>query len=680
MIRKLVHVVLALTFVVSANAQPAAKSTTGVSPESFFRYPAAFAVQLSPSGHRLAMTARLGKAHAGLLVMDLAPQGNAHWVASYNDADVISFDWLDDDQLVFRTFDLVGSAEDSWISSGFYSVRADGSQLRQLIRRQGVAFVGNGEEHREVLTGNHVFLDTIDGNPDEVIVGKRQALGHDVDVKPLLLNVHNGHTRSMDLMDPPSPATAWHFDRAGSPYAVMTHGDGYDRLYWLDRGKKAWKLLAEAPFGKSLMWPVGLDEKGRLLVSEPRGDGRWQTLVRVDTSTTPPSQKEMISAPGFDVQPVPVFDDSHQLLGVRIETDAHSTIWYDPTMKALQQRVDELLPDTTNELECRHCLAAGGVVLVRSFSGSDPGRIWLFHADKQGAQALELIMDLMPGIQPAKMGTKEFVRIKARDGMEIPVWITYPHGFRHGPQSPASAPVAAVVLVHGGPWLRGTHWTWDAWSQFLAANGYLVIEPEYRGSAGYGERFMEAGYKQFGLAMQDDVTDALLWARKTGIANDRACIMGASYGGYAVLMGLAKDPDLYRCGVEWVGLADLDLFLKGSWWVSDDLTSEGRTVYLADRVGKLPEDEALIEANNPVRLASRMRAPLLMAYGSQDMRVPIAHGERMRDALKRNGQQPEWIVYDGEGHGWRTEEHQIDFARHVQSFLADHLGAAEHAP
>ncbi len=675
MIRKLALALLALTFVGSAIAQPTAKSGTGASPETFFRYPAGFGVQLSPSGHRIAMTARLGKTHAGLVVMDLEPRGNAHWVASYNDADITSFKWLSDDQLVFRTFDYFGSAEDAQISSGLYSVRADGSQLRQLIRRQGLPFLSNGEEHRQVLTGNHSFLGTIDGNPDEIIVGRWEPLGHDWNVKPLLLNVHNGHTRSLELMNPPAPALGWYFDRAGLPYAVFTHGDGHNRMYWLDRAKSEWKLLAEEPFEKYLMTPVGLDANGRLLVSAPRGDGRWEALVRVDLSTTPPSEKEMISAPGFDVRPVPIFDDEHRLLGVRIETDAHATIWYDPTMKALQHRVDELLPDTTNQLECRHCLAADGVVLVHSFSGSDPGHMWLFHADKPGAQALESVMDFMPGIQAAKMGTKEFVRIKARDGMEIPVWVTYPNGFRHGTQSPAGAPLPTVVLVHGGPWVRGGHWTWDAWSQFLAANGYLVIEPEFRGSEGYGDRLVEAGFKQFGRAMQDDVTDALLWARKTGIANDRACIMGASYGGYAVLMGLAKDPDLYRCGVEWVGLADMDLLLKGSWFVSDDSTSEIRSVYLPDRVGKLPEDEAIIEANNPVRLASRIHAPLLMAYGGRDLRVPIAHGERMRDALKSNGQNPEWIVYDDEGHGWRTEEHQIDFARRVQSFLADHLGA-----
>jgi dipeptidyl aminopeptidase/acylaminoacyl peptidase len=676
MIRNLVNAALCLIFMASAVAQQIAGSTRNTAPETFFRYPAAFEVQLSPSGDRIAITTRRGDSRSGLVVLDLEPKGTPRWVASFNDADVVHFHWLGDDELVFSVVDLnAGSAADYEIASGLYSVHADGSGLRQLVRRHGSPFVTNGDDHKQGLDWNHIFLGTIMGHPDEIIVGRMHASGREVDeVTPFLLNVHNGRTRPLDLMSPPAHVLHWYFDESGIPYSAQTHDDGRDRLYWLDREKHVWNILADDPVGKQVITPVGLDSKGALLVSAPRGDGLWGTLLRLDLSSSPPTERELIAAPGFDIRPRPVFGGSgHQLLGVRIETDARSTVWYDPTMKALQQRVDELLPGTVNQLECRHCLAANSVVLVRSSSGSDPGRIWLFHGDKQGAQALEPVMSLMPDIEPASMGTKELVRIKARDGLEIPVWVTYPHGYKHGERGTNGPALPAVVLVHGGPWVRGVQWTWNPMSQFLAANGYLVIEPEYRGSDGYGARFMEAGFKQFGRSMQDDVTDSLRWAQKTGIASDRACIMGASYGGYAVLMGLAKDPELYRCGVEWVGLADLDLFLKGSWWVLDDYSSENRTVYLPERVGRLPEDEAIIEANNPVKLASRIRAPLLMAYGSGDKRVPMAHGERMLEALKSNGQNPEWIVYEGEGHGWRTQEHQIDFARRVQTFLAANL-------
>ena len=134
------------------------------------------------------------------------------------------------------------------------------------------------------------------------------------------------------------------------------------------------------------------------------------------------------------------------------------------------------------------------------------------------------------------MATLELQRIKARDGLDLPVWITR--------RPDAKGPLPAVVLVHGGPWLRGGEWRWDAEAQFLASRGYVVIEPEFRGSAGYGSAHLEAGFKQWGQAMQDDVADALRWAQKEGLASDKACIAGASYGGYSTLMGLIKDPSL----------------------------------------------------------------------------------------------------------------------------------------
>jgi dipeptidyl aminopeptidase/acylaminoacyl peptidase len=227
-------------------------------------------------------------------------------------------------------------------------------------------------------------------------------------------------------------------------------------------------------------------------------------------------------------------------------------------------------------------------------------------------------------------------------------------------------------MVHGGPWVRGGSWRWDAWAQFLASRGYVVIEPEFRGSTGYGEDHFRAGFKQWGQAMQDDVTDSLRWAQQQGLASDKACIVGASYGGYGTLMGLAKDPDLYRCGVAWIAVADLELLVQGSWWVPDD-SSLARKLTLPEMVGDAKADAAMLAANSPVRLAARIKAPVLLAYGEADARVPLTHGKRMRDALTAAGNPPAWISYPEEGHGFAKPENRLDFARRVDAFLAKHL-------
>ncbi|WP_377156172.1 alpha/beta hydrolase family protein [Roseateles sp. UC29_93] len=214
---------------------------------------------------------------------------------------------------------------------------------------------------------------------------------------------------------------------------------------------------------------------------------------------------------------------------------------------------------------------------------------------------------------------------------------------------------------------------WDGWAQFLASRGYLVIEPEFRGSEGYGDKHYRDGFRQWGQAMQDDIADSLVWARQQKLASDRACIAGASYGGYATLMGLAKDGALYRCGVAWLGVTDLMLLVKGDSWVDDDLGSSYRSYMAPTMVGDAVKDADMLKANSPVLLADRIRAPLLLAYGERDVRVPIEHGERMRDALVKAGRPPEWITYRGEAHGFGNLDNSVDFAKRVEVFLAKHL-------
>jgi dipeptidyl aminopeptidase/acylaminoacyl peptidase len=222
--------------------------------------------------------------------------------------------------------------------------------------------------------------------------------------------------------------------------------------------------------------------------------------------------------------------------------------------------------------------------------------------------------------------------------------------------------------------VRIGYWRWEAMRQFLASRGYVVIEPEFRGSTGYGSAHYRAGFKQWGQAMQDDVADALLWAQKDGWASDRACIAGASYGGYSTLMGLVRHPELYRCGAAWVAVTDPFLFLEGSWRVEDDISGGARRYALKDMVGDPKADEAMLKANSPVEQAARITAPLLLAFGEEDLRVPLAHGRRLRSALERAGRPPEvWVTYPEEGHGWRKLENEIDFAQRLERFFAKHL-------
>jgi dipeptidyl aminopeptidase/acylaminoacyl peptidase len=176
--------------------------------------------------------------------------------------------------------------------------------------------------------------------------------------------------------------------------------------------------------------------------------------------------------------------------------------------------------------------------------------------------------------------------------------------------------------------------------------------------------------------MQDDIADATKWAIAKGYADpQRICIAGASYGGYATLMGLVNDPALYRCGIDWIGVTDIKLLFTGHWMYRDDANETWLRYGMPELIGDPQKDAERFQATSPVEQAHRITQPLLMAYGGADLRVPLVHGIRLRDAVQKNNRQVEWVEYEKEGHGWRLPENRIDFWTRVEKFLDKHIGA-----
>jgi dipeptidyl aminopeptidase/acylaminoacyl peptidase len=216
-------------------------------------------------------------------------------------------------------------------------------------------------------------------------------------------------------------------------------------------------------------------------------------------------------------------------------------------------------------------------------------------------------------------------------------------------------------------------WGWDAEPQFLASRGFVVLEPEFRGSTSHGWNHYKAGWKQWGLAMQDDLQDGVKHLVEQGIVDPkRVCIAGASYGGYATVMGLIKHPETYKCGISWVGVTDIDLMYSVGW--SDTADSQwakfGMPVLVADR----DKDSEQIKATSAVEQSSRLRAPLILAYGTADVRVPYDHGKKLVNRIKGHNPDVEYIEYPGEGHGWRKLSSNVDFWTRVEKFLDRYIG------
>ncbi len=359
---------------------------------------------------------------------------------------------------------------------------------------------------------------------------------------------------------------------------------------------------------------------------------RYDTQKRVLGEVLAGHPTEDIVAVGVDA------DDRYR----RVVTNGMkpTQIWFDPKMAALQRAVDEVLPDRLNLLSTEQ----GGKVLIHTQSMTQ-----------------RLVVEQHPKIKPALMRPKEVIHYRADDGLRIPAYLTRPA------ESRGALPM--VVLVHGGPVARDT-WTWDAEAQLLAAEGFVVFQPQFRGSAGFGKAFEQAGYGQWGLAMQDDISAGVRHLVEQGIADPkRVCIYGASYGGYAAMWGLAKTPDLYRCGVTLAGVSDIASWLTG--W-SDAATSKETRQVLRVRVGDPAKDKGKFDAVSPVVHAHRIKSPVLIVHGGRDQRVRIEQAERLRKALRKAGNEPEWIEYPGEGHGLVWEKNQVEFSKALIAFLKRH--------
>jgi dipeptidyl aminopeptidase/acylaminoacyl peptidase len=231
------------------------------------------------------------------------------------------------------------------------------------------------------------------------------------------------------------------------------------------------------------------------------------------------------------------------------------------------------------------------------------------------------------------------------------------------------------VMVHGGPYVRGGSWGWSPGSQFLASRGYVVIEPEFRGSTGFGKKHYESGWKQWGLNMQNDIADVTRWAIAQGIADPkRICIAGASYGGYATVMGLVNDPDLYQCGINWVGVTDLELLHSGDSSFTSDMGDAYQKYGFPILIGDPVKDAERFKATSGIHQAARIKQPMLLAYGALDQRVPFYHGKKFLDAVKPGNKDVEMVVYDDEGHGWFFMKNRVDFWSRVEKFLDRNIG------
>jgi dipeptidyl aminopeptidase/acylaminoacyl peptidase len=636
-----------------ASAQTPALPAIG----TFFQDAAFSGAEMSPNGRFVAFRVATKGSRATLGVLDLDTMAVTP-VAAIDSADIGQFHWVNDRRLVFNVTDLRIAQAEVASAPGLFAVDRDGTAFKRLVESNR-HFVKIGSE-ASLLPWNTFLVDGV-GKQDsnDVFVEFYEGFGKSVDTFKRLQRL-NTKTGAIQVIDTPDYSSRWLIDQSGIPRIAAASSGKRIAIHYNDPANGTWRKLAEfdalddAGFEPSWYGP-----DHTLYVRANNGKDK-AAIYRYDLANNKILPEPVVASNEFDMN-ASFVHDKDKLLGVRYDADGELTKWIDPGMAATQKAIDTLLPNTTNRLSLGQRSETPNV-LVNAYSDVQPSIYFIYNTaskklTKLGAQNAD--------IDPKKMGMKDMVRYKARDGLEVPAYITMPPGG-------AKKNLPMVVLVHGGPYLRGGFWQWDKEAQFLTSRGYVVLEPEFRGSTGFGSRHFRAGWKQWGLAMQNDIADGTKWAIAQGIADPkRICIAGASYGGYAAMMGLVNDPDLFRCGINWVGVTDISLMYTVGW---SDIKEIHRKYGMPLLIGNPIADAVQFKATSPVEQAARIRQPLLLAYGGADQRVPLVHGQKFYDAVKVGNPNVEWVVYPEEGHGWAKPENKIDFWSRVEKFLDKNIG------
>lgn len=634
--------------------------------ENFFRDPDMSAAALSPKGRYVALLMRQDDKQV-LAIRDTTDLKKLT-VPAVADADqkITAIHWINENRIGFTVKNLKSEFQGNLDE---FAADRDGSNVKHLIAgnwRHRQTVLGSNIKDK-VLTSDYAFARITHDGSDDIIVKKYSW--NNIDPSPDHFRLYRLNTRTQQLVDmldgtQPAHAMDWLLDAADVPRIVTSQDKGRCIIYYRAPGAGAWSEMDNHECHTGGFSPHFFNGTEALYVAA--GYHGTDALFRYDLKTMKMDKEPLVSVAGFDLSGSAELDyASNRLMGIHLYADAATTIWFDPTMKAIQDKVNALLPQTSNKVVCPSDCLGSPVVLVTAGSDRQPTQYLLYTPANGNLIGLG---GAHPAIKPAQMGLRDFYHYAARDGRQIPVYVTSPPG-------KVAGPLPMVVLVHGGPNMRGEHWEWESEAQFLASRGYLVIQAEYRGSTGYGYDHFHAGWKQWGQTMQDDLADAALWAVKKGWADPkRIGIMGASYGGYATLMGLIKHPDIFRCGVEWAGVTDIGLMFDTP---ESDASQENLGYSMPTLIGDPVKDAAMFQQNSPLLNAEKLKQPLLIAHGAQDRRVPIVHASKFRSAVSKNNGNVEWIVYPEEAHGWRHEEDNIDFWKHVEVFLDKNLKAAK---
>ena len=591
----------------------------------FFRNPELSSLELSPDGKQVAFLAPVER-RLNLFVQEVNGE-KPRQVTDVRDRDIGGYFWKNANTLIYLKDD--GGDENYHL----YAVDIVSGQTRDLTPFPGV---------------RSGIVDDLEDIEDEVLIDMNQRRLDVFDV--YRLNVKTGE---MTLVaENPGNYIGYLTDHAGKVRVALAKDAEQNRniLLYRDTEQQEFRPIITTGF-KDQVSPYFFSADNRHLYATSNIGRDRKALVLIDPATGKEIQT-MFAHPEVDVGGAGWSRLRKVLTSVGYTTDKSHRHFFDDKIRKIYATLEKQLPGY--EVALTSIDKAEEQFVVRTYSDKSRGAYYLFNA-KTGA--LKKWRDLSPWLNERDMADMRPISFKSRDGLTI-------HGYMTLPKGKEARNLPVVVNPHGGPWVRDT-WGFNSEVQLLANRGFAVLQMNYRGSTGYGRAFWEAGFKQWGRKMQDDITDGVEWLIKQGIADPkRVAIYGGSYGGYAVLAGLAFTPEVYACGIDYVGVSNIFTLMKTipPYW--KPLMAE-----FYEKVGHPEKDEELLRSVSPVFHADKIKVPLFIAQGARDPRVNKAESDQMVAALAARGVKVEYMVKDNEGHGFRNEENRFEFYEAMEKFL-----------
>lgn len=646
----------------------AQESKPGKIPASIFAKGGSYeSVSLSPDGRYLAVSVREDSNYA-LMVFTLPERKRIYAMRFGNNSTVGRIDWTSKERMIISMGFVRDDreADAARLTGELVAVNADGTGWEYLFGFQGEQ--ASGTRLVTAAQAEKGFASLVDALPDSpelalvTVITTTQRIGnyryYVSDFTPLYrLNVNTGK-RSKLVAPPMREPGAYLADAKGEVKLVSgTNDDSYSpKTYW-HLGNGEWEKV---PVEGEKVSPLRVSKDGRKAYFRVNREGDRNCLVEwllpSGKGTELAAPKDLYCRPAQELGTVYFSADDRPYGYAAYEAAPMVLTDRGPAEAQVTAALQEQFPGQVVYLASAS--NDGRKMLFFVYSDRNSGEYYLFDANKGEATFFDATQNW---VDPEQMAEVRTIRYKARDGLEIEGYLTLPPG-----RPTKNLPM--VVMPHGGPIAVRDTWRWEAETQFLASRGYAVLQMNYRGSSGYGADFEQKGYGEWAGKIIDDITDGARWSVAQGIADPkRLCIAGWSYGGYAALMSVIREPNLYRCAVGAAGAYDLNLLLKDS----DLKVSKSAQLYWQDSTAKTAEERAEL---SPVNHVDGIKAALFIVHGERDIRTPVSQAKALRAALDKAGKRYEWHLEESEGHGFFNQASRVRYFELLEAFLAKNLG------